>query len=453
MRLLSVVLVFAPLVLHAPCALARPDPESVELVVEAGTPLRVALDERVKVKRVGQSLSATVVQPVYAFDRVVIPVGASVEGHLATIKGPSGSNRVRSLLKGDLTPTRGLQVSFDRLILPDGEAFTLDSVVTSATENVDLQVAGAAQGTGVVAQARQEIASKAKHAIAVVTQPGKGRRLRDWLRDRLLGILPARPQYMKKDTVYSVKLNAPVSFGIVTATELAPAGAAPLPGSIVSARLVTPVQSDTTPRATPIEAVVTEPVFSTEHQLILPQGSKLTGEVTFAKPAGRFHHNGQLRVLFEGVDVPERGPDQLRAALYSVEASRSDGITLDEEGGTTVANSNRRFVAPALASLALVSSIHHGGDGEDRDAGLDGGRDYGGGGGGLRPGGFFAMGLVGVGLAQISRPVSIGLAVVGFVRSTYRNVVGKGREVSFPMDTPIQVRLAPGPTPSASTAP
>jgi hypothetical protein len=38
------------------------------------------------------------------------------------------------------------------------------------------------------------------------------------------------------------------------------------------------------------------------------------------------------------------------------------------------------------------------------------------------------------------------LAVVGAVRTIYTNVLGKGRDVSFPADTSIQLQLAPGPT-------
>ena len=61
-------------------------------------------------------------------------------------------------------------------------------------------------------------------------------------------------------------------------------------------------------------------------------------------------------------------------------------------------------------------------------------------------GGFLGLGLLGVGLSQISRPVGVTLAVVGVVRTVYANVLGKGKEVSFPADTSIQLQLAPGPT-------
>jgi hypothetical protein len=65
--------------------------------------------------------------------------------------------------------------------------------------------------------------------------------------------------------------------------------------------------------------------------------------------------------------------------------------------------------------------------------------------GGRGVGGFIGMGLIGAAIGQVSRPAGIALTVYGAVRTVYTNVLGKGREVRFAADTPIQVRLAPGP--------
>jgi hypothetical protein len=55
-------------------------------------------------------------------------------------------------------------------------------------------------------------------------------------------------------------------------------------------------------------------------------------------------------------------------------------------------------------------------------------------------------GRAGAALRLVCRPVAIGLAAYGAVRTVYSAVFGKGREVAFTADTPIQVQLAPGPT-------
>ena len=60
-----------------PTQTAEPKP-TIELVVEAGRPLQVALDQRVSVKRVGQPVTGTLVDPVYGYDRILVPAGTKV---------------------------------------------------------------------------------------------------------------------------------------------------------------------------------------------------------------------------------------------------------------------------------------------------------------------------------------------------------------------------------------
>jgi hypothetical protein len=216
----------------------------------------------------------------------------------------------------------------------------------------------------------------------------------------------------------------------------------------LTARLAGALDSSTTPRGTPFEAVLTEPVFSADHRLILPEGTTLAGEVTLSRPARRFHRNGELRFLIEKVQAPDEQPAPLLAALYSVQASGDDGVTVDDEGGTSLANSKTRFIAPTLAILALRGSIDQDGH-RYADPDGDGTMHTAGSGVGSRGmGGFMALGLIGAGVGQIARPVGIALSAVGAARTLYTNVLGKGREVSFPADTPIQVQLAPGPRPA-----
>jgi len=61
-------------------------------------------------------------------------------------------------------------------------------------------------------------------------------------------------------------------------------------------------------------------------------------------------------------------------------------------------------------------------------------------------GGFIGMGLIGAAVSQITRPIWIAMGAYGTARAMYSNVLGRGREVVFEADTPVQVRLAPGPS-------
>ena len=91
---------------------------SVGIVLDAGRPLRVSLDQRLTIKRVGQIIEATVLEPAYAHDRVVVPAGTQVRGRVASFEDVSKLTRARAMLTGNVTPLERPVLEFDTLILP-----------------------------------------------------------------------------------------------------------------------------------------------------------------------------------------------------------------------------------------------------------------------------------------------------------------------------------------------
>ena len=435
------------LVLAAALGAAAQEGPSVDLVVQAGRPLRIALDSRVRLRGVGQRVTGKLVEPVYAYDRVVIPAGTRVIGHVDKLERVPRGTRLRAILSGDFTPLHRVVLQFDSLLPAGGTAIPIRTVVKSATERVVVEARSAPRAKdGVVASAREEVADRAKAAvadakrkIAAIKEPGRLQRLKN----ALVAGLPYHPQYLGAGTVFTAELVEPVPFGAARATEAAASGTIPAPESILRARLLTPLDSSGTPKGTSVRAVVTEPVFSADHRLVLPEGTTLAGEVTFAKPARRYHRNGQLRFLFETVQVTEQAEEAMRASLYSVQVGRGQRVAIDDEGGASITNSKARFVAPVLGALALAASLHGRADYDSDRIGSE--TQY----GSFQTnavGGFFGLGLLGAGVSQLSRPVAIVLGAVGVVRTTYGRVFGKGRDVSFPAETVIQVQLGPQPT-------
>src|ERR1700756_2671531 len=120
---------------------------------------------------------------------------------------------------------------------------------------------------------------------------------------------PYRRQYAQPGTRFVAELNAPLDFGATTRTseQLAAVGSEPVPDSTLKARLVAEVSSATATRGTAVTAVLTEPLYSPTHQLILPANSRLVGEVVKAQPARTLHRNGELRVVFERIETSEEG--------------------------------------------------------------------------------------------------------------------------------------------------
>jgi hypothetical protein len=444
------VILFFLVLFTSSAARVAADEAQVQLVVAAGRPIRARLNKQITIKDIGQVIKATVIDPVYAYDRIVIPAGTTVTGYIAEFEVPSRWSRARTMLGGDFTPQRKPLVLFDKLTLPDGTGMSVATRAASGRERVVMSTTSAAEEkTGVIERGKQEAAEQTKAAIAsakqhmhdalsTVTAPDKMERLKE----AAVNQLPYHPMYLHAGTVFTAELSEPVSFGSVAPTELA-SNEKPAPESVLNARLVTPLDSATTSKGTALEAVLTEPVFSPHHRLIYPEGTMLDGEVTFSKHAASWHRNGQLRFLIESVQLPDQESQTLLASLYGVETSQDDRIVVDDEGGASATNSKTRFIAPALAilSLHMLNDKEHrrfDNDGDDNQpvSGQSGltGRNL---------AGWFGFGLIGVGLSHIAHPVSVGLGVYGAIRTTYSNIISKGHEVTFPTNTVLELQLAP----------
>jgi hypothetical protein len=444
--LMSAALVALAAVLVSERATAQTSDAPVALVVKPGTSLRIVLEQRLIVKRVGQPVVGTLTEDVYAYDRVVFPAGASVEGHIDAFEEAPRTARLRAMIGGSFSSLRRVIVRFDAVALDDGRRIAIETVVEGNPGRVSRYVAASSQRAdperpGIVARVREEIEQRKNAAVAAIDaikEPGRVDRLKELAIDRL----PYHPQYFGKGAVFSAALVSPVTIGSVAPIAVAAAGTLPAPESIVNARLVTTLDSGKTPKGTLVEAVVTTPVFSADHQLILAEGSTIRGEVTLAATARRFRRNGRLRFLFESVQPPAQESRVLMASLYSVETGADDHVAIDEEGGTKIESSGTRFVAPTLALLALRATADPGRHGFDNDA--DDGTLRSPGVGARSAGGFLGWGLIGAAISQISQPAAVAFAAVGAARSVYSSFLAKGHEVSFAVDTPIQVRLAPG---------
>jgi hypothetical protein len=430
-------------------ALAQSD-ASVLLTVPSGRALRVALAENTTVHRIGQVVTAQLVEPVYAYDRVVLPVGTLVHGRITKLTQPSKFSRFRSMTSGDFSPHRAIEIRFDS-VMRDGSPMSIDTIAMNETPHPKRAVAPTTQDTedkGKVARAKAEAKSRvsaavtdakqrAADAINAVKAPGRLERVKQWAVDQL----PYRPQVLRKGTAYDAELVSSVDLG----------RAVPTPDAVLKARLLTTIDSRATPRGSALAAIVSTPVFAEDGRLIFPEGTKLIGEVTFATPARRFHRNGQLRFLFAQVELPTAGVAPMLASLHAADVSGDDAITLDDEGGAAVKNSKTRFVEPAIALLALRGAFDHG-EGGGFDGGATGGAvrttSVSARGGGLARGvgGLIGFGAIGFVVGRLSPPVGVALGFAGAARSVYTNVVGKGQEVHFAADTPIEVQLGPGPT-------
>jgi hypothetical protein len=106
------------------------------MTVANGTPLQIALDKEVRVRKAGEPITGRIMQPVYVFDHLVIPVGTLATGRIAAIARVSRRTRALHALDEDFTPARKLTVAFNELILPDGRHISLHATVIPGSGQV-----------------------------------------------------------------------------------------------------------------------------------------------------------------------------------------------------------------------------------------------------------------------------------------------------------------------------
>jgi hypothetical protein len=413
-------------------------PDSVILLnLPAGTTLRVAIDKKVRITKAGEPVTAKLTEPVYAFDEAVIPAGSQVSGQVTNIDPVGARDKVFSYMNGDFSPFHKYQLEFDTVTLPSGEKRKITtSVSLGIAQPVHLVAGGGKEkkqnaAAREVANAKAEAQGKVHDTIDEIKAPGKMHRVKEML----VAQSPYRRQYLETGTRFYASLSEPLDFGKTTRTaeQLADLGTSPAPDSVLHARLVAEVSSATAQRGNAISAMLTEPLFSADHHLVLPANSVIEGEVIKAKPARMLHHNGDLRVLFSRIETPEGVIQPMQGSVEGMEADRRAGLKLDDEGGAQATDSKTRYlstgVALLLAAAASRPDVEHGttdtaGDPSVRaGAGVSGSR---------------ITGSL-IALAARSQPVSIGFAAYGAGTSVYSNFLSRGKDVVFVKDTPFEI--------------
>jgi hypothetical protein len=418
----------------------RADAETVPLVVPKGMAVQIALDKEVRIRKVGQSISGHVVEPVYAFDKLVVPVGTAVTGQITKIGDVSKGKRTLDALDAEFTPARSIDVEFHEFVLPDEKHLPIHTRVTPGSGQVIQFVAAAnadkRKGAGdAAAEKAKEAKAEAKRewdsAMQQAKQPGKAHQIERYA----VAELPVHPQYLDAGTVYSAELLEPLDFGTEPLTpELAASlSSAPPDGSFVRARLVTPLSSATSQRGDEVQAMLSRPFFDGD-RLILPQGAILQGSVVQVQPALHMSRNGELRFVFHDLVLPSGLDQKVSAVLAGVQAGKTDNLKLDSEGGAQATSPKSRYLQAGIA-LGLAA-----GDGDadvlNKSAG--------------GAGGFKLVGIA-VGIAAHSNSLGIAMGALGASRSIYVHFIARGRDVVFPKNTAMQIDI--GVRPAASAKP
>jgi len=436
---------------------------AIALEVPVGVPLPVVLDKEVRIKKTGQPIHGKIAEPVYAFDKLVVPAGSEVTGSVTQIAGVPALKRTLAALDANFSPTRDVAITFDQLVLPDGRRIPLHTQVSPASQGV-LQFATATEAknqnkkskenaavklaAGKASEAKQEVNREWETAKEQVAAPGKMHRLK-----RLaIAQLPYHPQYFDAGTRFNAELLDPLDFGMeeMTPEKVHMVGTPPAAGSVIHALLKTPLSSATVQKGEPVEAVMTEPLL-TNNQLVLPEGTLLRGSVLQVRPARKLHRNGQLRIVFHEIAPPKSAEQHVEASLEGVEVNNDENLSLDSEGGAQATTPKTRYLTTGI-SIALAASSFM----TDADAGRSAQQSGGEVGKSALNGasGFRVIGFV-TGALIHSRALASTFGVYGASMSIYDNFLSRGRDVVYPKDTAMAIgfgsRVTSAPKPAPQT--
>ncbi|MBV8572751.1 MAG: TrbI/VirB10 family protein [Acidobacteriaceae bacterium] len=419
----------------------------IHLQVDAGAPVHVYLAERVPY-RLGAPVRAKLAEPVWSFDRIVLPAGTSFQGAVAALIPAAKMTRAMAIMRGDFTPLKRAQVEFTTMTLPDGRTLAFSAEPSFGLNSIYVEprpkkgrYAGKLNGkwTGFAARQAQMQANARTHGLLeFVRAPNK----REWVEDFMWSKLPYHPQRYRAGTRFDAVLEKPLEFGEVSiaAEKLAAIGTPPPPDAAAQVRFLSTVTSADAHVGDPVAGVLSQPLFSAKHELVLPQGTHLNGKVTQARAARMFHRGGQLRFAFDQLDVSEIAStkpahvERTQAQLTAAEQANG-ALTVDSEGTAKATESKARFLRPVIAGLIAAKTL-------DNDAGKQTATGGGSGNtGGLALGGFSGIGLFGIAAGYAPRAVGQTLGFYGLGWSVFQTVISRGNEVKFEKNAVMAIRF------------
>lgn len=338
------------------------------------------------------------------------------------------STRFHARLHGDFTPFHFAEVEFNSLLLQGGAVNITTSGATTGTPLVRLSAPGVRPRQSLFSRYWNQARDKLHERVAYFTAPGLGDRALQLLYHQL----PYHPERIEASTTWSTDLATPLSLPDAALNAQPPVIAAPAKAGgaeiwSVDALLTSNVTSASAKPGDPVQALVVEPVFDKNKQLVVPQGSMLVGKVTTAKAARSLGRNGKLRFTFQQVRFPLGADQPVEGSLGEADAQSRQSLSLDAEGVITPRNR-----ASALAPLLLTALA---GRALDDDGNFTAQA-------GVASNGFGLVGRI-VGIAAGSRNLAAGIGYYAAALSLYENFLHSGRDVVFPRNTRIEIETNP----------
>jgi hypothetical protein len=175
------------------------------------------------------------------------------------------------------------------------------------------------------------------------------------------------------------------------------------------------------------QAFVAEPVFNSDHLLVVPEGSLIVGEITQTKPARSFGRRGKLRFKFRELKFPGGFSEPVEGTLAGIDSNKAANLQVDSEGGIQQKSQNR-VIAPLALTLLAGRAFDDDGSRVAHSA--------------VASNGFGIVGRV-IGIVASSRNVAAGIGIYGAALSFYDLWLAHGHDVVFVKNTRVEITTRP----------
>ena len=211
--------------------------------------------------------------------------------------------------------------------------------------------------------ARQEIENRRYEALDTFRHPNVGDRIEKWIYAQL----PWSPSMIWTGTQYDAELTAPVEIPGYRPAPLPRVEAHGAPTGVVEARLTVDLDSAKDKHGAPVTAVLTRPLLTPDgKQVLFPEGARMEGLVTEARPARWFARNGRLRFTFRSIQEAGATAATVHGQLAGAEASGNEKLKIREEGTATTSSGAAKFLAPM--ALGVLTAASYGDDAANHDS-------------------------------------------------------------------------------------
>lgn len=384
------------------------------IVVGSGNDLRCRLEKGLRITKAGEPITAKLIEPLYIGSTLAIPKGTTIQGHISTVSIAPLSKRTGRLLRGDFTPPRTANVTFDSLVLADGMSLPIHTDTT-------IGISGVRTAKYLPKSQRPGVRQKLKDAAEPLREPNKLQRLGE----SAITSLPYHPEYLDQGTIFDAALLDPITTPAPTHPG---ADVNPQSGeNYLRLRLLTPLKSQVIVRGASVEAAVSQPYYNSDHSLLFPAGTMLEGTVSKAKSADWMKKNGAVLFTFHSASTPGGTARSLNATVTAVEAAGYQGLVIGQEGEIKATTS---IFTQLRAPLSLIGPSRAMNDSRiDKTAWSRAGE------------GNKGFGMVGAGAAQASAATATGFGYFGAALKIYDAFVAKGSNVELPANTTIYLRV------------